>query len=283
MDSLPKAVLSTDDVGETAAGLQARGFRIHRVFPADDPREIELVGHGLRVAVERRGYLAPPKVEPAVHVCRGGTWGSGRAGMQYRDLLPGVYGGQFIASHIRVPGAGPIADWVHYHQVGWQLIFVHRGWVRVVYEDQGPSFVMHAGDAVLQPPTIRHRVLSSGDDLEVIELASPAEHETLSDMELALPNAEVARRDWKGQAFVWSRAAERTDGEELGLEQASGRVALFEGTARTATAIAQSKVRLLALERADLLSLMEEMPGIAVVLLQTLSRRVRDLTDRLMV
>lgn len=70
---------------------------------------------------------------------------------------------------------------------------------------------------------------------------------------------------------------------ELGPGDFFGEIALFEGTARTATAIAQSRVRLLALERADLLTLMEEMPGIAVVLLQTLSRRVRELTDRLMV
>jgi hypothetical protein len=70
---------------------------------------------------------------------------------------------------------------------------------------------------------------------------------------------------------------------EMGPGDFFGEIALFEGTARTATAVAESRVRLLALERADLLSLIEEMPGIAVVLLQTLSRRVRDLTDRLMV
>jgi len=70
---------------------------------------------------------------------------------------------------------------------------------------------------------------------------------------------------------------------EMGPGDFFGEIALFEGTARTATAAAQTRVRLLALERADLLSLIEEMPGIAVVLLQTLSRRVRELTDRLMV
>lgn len=70
---------------------------------------------------------------------------------------------------------------------------------------------------------------------------------------------------------------------EMGPGDFFGEIALFEGTARTATARAQTRVRLLVLERADLLSLLEEMPGIAVVLLQTLSRRVRELTDRLMV
>jgi CRP-like cAMP-binding protein len=42
-------------------------------------------------------------------------------------------------------------------------------------------------------------------------------------------------------------------------------------------------VRLLGLERGALMSLIEDEPGIAVGLLQTLSRRVRELTDRLMV
>ena len=30
------------------------------------------------------------------------------------------------------------------------MIFVRAGWVRVVYEDAGPSFVMRPGDCVLQ-------------------------------------------------------------------------------------------------------------------------------------
>ena len=37
------------------------------------------------------------------------------------------------------------------------------------------------------------------------------------------------------------------------------------------------------LERSDMLRLIEERPGIAIGMLQTVSRRVRDLTDRLVV
>ena len=53
------------------------------------------------------------------------------------------------------------------------MIYVRRGWVRVVYEDQGEPFVMHEGDLVLQPPEIRHRVLESSPGLEVIEIGAP--------------------------------------------------------------------------------------------------------------
>src|SRR6185436_13024852 len=108
-------------------------------------------------------------------------WTRGRAGMRYRDLIPGRQGGRFIASHIAIPEGGPVADYVHHHFVRVQLIYCHRGWVRVVYEDQGAPFMLEAGDCVLQPPGIRHRVLESSVGLEVIEIGSPAVHETFAD------------------------------------------------------------------------------------------------------
>ncbi len=70
---------------------------------------------------------------------------------------------------------------------------------------------------------------------------------------------------------------------ELGPGEFFGEIALFEGVARSADAVTRSRVRLLGLERGALMSLIEDEPGIAVGLLQTLSRRVRELTDRLMV
>ena len=130
-------------------------------------------------------------------------WGVGRAGMQYRDIIPGRQGGRFIGSHIRIPGGGPVPDYVHYHKVRFQMIYCHKGWVRLVYEDQGDPFVLHAGDCVLQPPEIRHRVLDSGDDLEVIEIGCPAEHETLADHDTPLPTGRsTPDRDFSGQRFI---------------------------------------------------------------------------------
>jgi len=123
--------------------------------------------------------------------------------MHYRDLLPSRLGGRFVASHIAIPDGGPIPDYVHHHGVRFQMIYCVAGWVRVVYEDQGPPFVMHAGDCVLQPPGIRHRVLESSEGFEVVELGCPAEHETRVDHELRLPTFAVrAERDFGGQRFV---------------------------------------------------------------------------------
>lgn len=135
-------------------------------------------------------------------------WGVGRAGMRYRDLIPDRQGGRFIASHIQISGGGPVPDYVHFHKIRFQMIYCYKGWVRVVYEDQGPPFVLEAGDCVLQPPRIRHRVLESSPGLEVIEIGSPACHETLADHELSLPTSVVDReRDFGGQRFVRHEAA----------------------------------------------------------------------------
>ena len=129
-------------------------------------------------------------------------WVIGRAGMMYRDLIPDRLGGSIIASHIRIPNGGPVPDMVHYHTIGFQLIYCYRGWVKLVYEDQGPPFILHAGDCVTQPPEIRHRVLESSDNLEVIEIGVPSEHLTTIDHELELPTPTINRdRVYHGQKF----------------------------------------------------------------------------------
>ena len=131
------------------------------------------------------------------------SWEVGRAGMTYRDLIPNRQGGRFIASHIRILEGGTVPDYVHFHKIRFQMIYCYKGWVRVVYDEQGPPFVMHSGDCVLQPPQIRHRVLESSAGLEVIEISCPAEHETWADHDLDLPTTEVwSNRDFGGQHFV---------------------------------------------------------------------------------
>jgi mannose-6-phosphate isomerase-like protein (cupin superfamily) len=138
-------------------------------------------------------------------------WVVGRAGMRYRDLLPDRQGGRFIASHIAIPHGGPVPDYVHYHRIRFQLIYCHRGWVRVVYEDQGEPFVLEAGDCVLQPPEIRHRVLEASPGLEVVELSCPAEHVTMVEHGFDLPTAaRRPDRDFGGQRFVRHQAAGAT-------------------------------------------------------------------------
>lgn len=130
-------------------------------------------------------------------------WIIGRAGMHYRDLIPSRLGGTIIASHIRIPDGGPVPDMVHYHTVGFQLIFCYKGWVDVLYEDQGDMIRLEAGDCVTQPPQIRHRVCYASPDIEVIEIGVPAEHVTTIDHQMTLPNGiGDPNREWDGQTFV---------------------------------------------------------------------------------
>jgi Cyclic nucleotide-binding domain len=70
---------------------------------------------------------------------------------------------------------------------------------------------------------------------------------------------------------------------ELGPRSFFGEMAVFDGATRSATATATSALHVLRLERLDLFQVMEEQPGIAIAICQTLSRRVRDLNERVQV
>jgi quercetin dioxygenase-like cupin family protein len=256
-----EVVLPCADLAATVAFFVERlAFRVDAVHPAEDPRVVVVSGHGVRLRLERSderaactlrltcdraGELVAPNgarvilataEEVQVPALRASfvlsrvadaRWIEGRAGMQYRDLIPDRQGGRFIASHIRLGAGGPVADYVHFHDVRFQIIYCAKGWVRVVYEDQGAPFVMHAGDCVLQPPRIRHRVLESAPGTEVVEVGSPAEHPTFADHDLALPTNHVrADRDFAGQRFVrhevaravWTSAG-GIDARDLGIAE----------------------------------------------------------------
>ncbi|HVG48316.1 MAG TPA: cupin domain-containing protein, partial [Rubellimicrobium sp.] len=222
-------------------------MRLDSIYPADDPSVAVFSGHGLRVRLVQEpgapgvlrlltddpGFaggeraltspggtrvevdeLNPPVVMPRTEhafvvrrLADQAPWVIGRAGMHYRDLVPSRLGGAMIASHIRIPDGGPVPDMVHFHKVGFQLIFCIKGWVDVVYEDQGGTRRLTAGDCFIQPPRIRHRVLEASDGIEVIEIGVPAEHVTEIDHDMTLPTSEERpEREWDGQRFVHNRA-----------------------------------------------------------------------------
>ena len=211
-----EVVLPCTDLSAAIAFYVELGFRLDTIFPADDPSVATLSAPGLRLRLERDPASARARPTGAA-----GAWVEGRAGMLYRDLVPGRLGGRLIASHIRIGAAGPVPDYVHSHTIRFQMIYCHRGWVRVVYEDQGPPFVLRPGDCVLQPPRIRHRVLEAGEGTEVVEVSSPAHHETIVEHELRLPTATERRdRVFDGQRFVRHEAAsaEWRTGRRAGFE-----------------------------------------------------------------
>lgn len=212
--STTQTVLHCPDLAEAMEFFTHRlGFQLEMIVPADAPRAAVVSGQGIRLRLELDEPEKPVSRETRKPVISrmNSDWHVGRAGMQYRDLIPGRLGGRFIASHIRIPEGGEIPDYVHYHNVHFQMIYCKAGWARVVYEDQGEPFLLRAGDCVLQPPGIRHRVLEASPGLEVIEIGSPAIHETFVEHELQLPTRRVLpERLFGGQRFVRHIASEAT-------------------------------------------------------------------------
>jgi len=207
------------DLDNEIESLLADGYRLDILTPADAPREVQLSKNEkiVRLVSEQIGSCVSPATEnhPAVEATppllrkEGSFWTKGRAGMMYRDLILGRLGGKLIASHIRLTEGGLVPDYVHYHKIDFLLIYCLRGRIKVVYEDQGEPFWLEPGDCVLQPPEIRHRVLECEAGSEVLELSSPAEHETWVEHEMNLPT-KVLRNDrlFSGQHFVRSIASE---------------------------------------------------------------------------
>ena len=193
---------------------RSQGFRLDVIYPADDPHTAIFSKDADVVRVTTQPQASPPsdrlpRFEAEFLVTRAGASpAEGRAGMLYRDLIPSRLGGRYIASHISLPESGPVSDWVHYHRIALQIIYVRRGWVRVVYQDGGDPFTMSEGDLVVQPPEIRHRVLESSPGLEVIEITAPAVHATYADHELRLPSGNNPGRIFGGQRFLHHIATE---------------------------------------------------------------------------
>ena len=245
-----ESVLTVDDVN-AAVHVYTRhlGYHVEMIGPADAPVEAVLRRGDRVIRLESNQWGPDRPIEPVsgeTHsnpiISRGGdnaAWTAGRAGMEYRDLVPGRLDGALIASQIRIPTGGDVADYVHYHKLQFQLIYCLAGAIKLVYEDQGEPFWMRPGDAVLQPPEIRHRVLEAELGSEVIEVAAPAGHETWADNEMQLPTGrDLPARKFGGQSFTHRNSADGTpvygifggfEAMDLGISAASaGAASVFQ-------------------------------------------------------
>ena len=97
---------------------------------------------------------------------------------EYRQLcVTEATEGKFGAHVIRaVPGMESPGTW-HTHDLDFQMVYVTKGWVVFEYEGEGEQ-TLRAGSCVLQPSGIRHREVRHSDDMELIEIVSPAAFET---------------------------------------------------------------------------------------------------------
>ena len=101
-----------------------------------------------------------------------------RSFFEYRDLgIAAATGGRYHAQVIRAKTATAEGTGPHRHALDFQMVYVLKGWARFDYEGQG-EVLLKPGDCVLQPPGIRHELTACSDDMELVEITSPADFGT---------------------------------------------------------------------------------------------------------
>jgi len=103
-----------------------------------------------------------------------------RGFFKYKNLgIEEATSGDFGANVIKaVDGKHANGEW-HYHKLNFQMVYILKGSVEFEYKGEG-TFILEKGDVVYQPSEIHHREIKHSDDLELIEITSPAEFETIT-------------------------------------------------------------------------------------------------------
>ena len=97
---------------------------------------------------------------------------------EYRDLgIAKATDGRFLAHVIRAKAGHHAAGGWHRHDLGFQLVYILKGWIEFEYEGQG-VVRLEAGSCVHQPPGIRHRELGHSEDVEMLEVVLPGDFTT---------------------------------------------------------------------------------------------------------
>ncbi len=109
------------------------------------------------------------------------AWSPGlREIFDYRDLgIKQGTGGDYVAHVIRKNGKqakDEVQQW-HVHDCAFQMVYVLNGWATFEYEGRGVRTI-RKGDCILQPPRLKHREIECSDDLELLEIVSPANFAT---------------------------------------------------------------------------------------------------------
>lgn len=100
---------------------------------------------------------------------------------QYRDLgIKDATNGMAVAHVIRFVGQcdPKVVSKEHLHEAEFQMIYVLKGSMTSSFEGHG-THTMKAGDAWLQPHSIKHKVLDYSNDCEVLEIVMPANFKTV--------------------------------------------------------------------------------------------------------
>ena len=119
------------------------------------------------------------------------VWADGlRDFFEYRDLgVAGATSGKVKAHILRVREGGDPSELhttgLHVHKLDFQMIYILKGWIKFTYEIPDKNGKLRKeehtfcpGDCCVQPPEIVHNELKCSDDLELLEITSPAKYKT---------------------------------------------------------------------------------------------------------
>ena len=102
-----------------------------------------------------------------------------RANVEYRDLgMAEATDGRISAKHIRAIAPFDKETGWHWHDMTAHFVYVLRGWVEFRYDGVAESVKVTAGSCLSQPGGVAHNVIGQSDDLELIEINTPADYAT---------------------------------------------------------------------------------------------------------
>jgi len=76
---------------------------------------------------------------------------------------------------------------LHRHVVNWQFAMVLKGWVSFYYRDRDEEIRYEEGDAVTIPGNTLHELREYSEDLELLEITSPAVYQTIKEDGTPMP------------------------------------------------------------------------------------------------
>jgi len=101
----------------------------------------------------------------------------------YRDLgIAAATGGRVLAQLVRAQHAPEQGTGWHRHEAEFHIVIMLKGWARFMYGEQ--STLVATGDCVHQRPGIVHYLYDYSEDMEYLEIVSPADFSTI---EVAAP------------------------------------------------------------------------------------------------
>ena len=94
---------------------------------------------------------------------------------KYRDLGVATASAGHMKAQIMsaVRGMTQPTGW-HYHKCEAQFVYLMKGWVDLEFED-GRKLRIKAGESLYIPGGLKHNETSTSDDLEILEVAVPAD------------------------------------------------------------------------------------------------------------